>query len=213
MSMHGSPNRIVHDMLMMGRDTGEWQATDINHLVDEYARLAYHSARATDPNFNLDLRQELDPEVGELTIIPQDLGRVFLNMVSNACYATDEKRRAAGEAGKVGGSYAPALSLSTRRTEDHVEVRIWDNGNGIPPEIVEKVFNPFFTTKPAGQGTGLGLAMSADIVRAHGGTIQVNTEPGEFTEMVIELPLTQPASAVVEEAEEAVESAVGDEAE
>ena len=211
---HGDrANRIVHDMLMMGRDTGEWQATDINHLVDEYARLAYHSARATDPNFNLDLRQELDPEVGELTIIPQDLGRVFLNMVSNACYATDEKRRAAGEAGKVGGSYAPALSLSTRRTEDHVEVRIWDNGNGIPPEIVEKVFNPFFTTKPAGQGTGLGLAMSADIVRAHGGTIQVNTEPGEFTEMVIELPLTQPASAVVEEAEEAVESAVGDEAE
>ena len=211
---HGDrANRIVHDMLMMGRDTGEWQATDINHLVDEYARLAYHSARATDPDFNLDLRQELDPEVGELTIIPQDLGRVFLNMVSNACYATDEKRRAAGDAGKVGGSYAPALLLSTRRTENHVEIRIWDNGNGIPPEIVEKVFNPFFTTKPAGQGTGLGLAMSADIVRAHGGTIQVNTEPGEFTEMVIELPLVQPASAVVEEAEEAVESAVGDEAE
>ena len=211
---HGDrANRIVHDMLMMGRDTGEWQATSINNLVDEYARLAYHSARATDPNFNLDLRQELDPEVGELTIIPQDLGRVFLNMVSNACYATDEKRRAAGEAGKVGGSYAPALLLSTRRTEGHVEVRIRDNGNGIPPEIVEKVFNPFFTTKPAGQGTGLGLAMSADIVRAHGGTIQVNTEPGEFTEMVIELPLTQPASAVVEEGGEAVESAVGDEAE
>ncbi len=191
---HGDrANRIVHDMLMMGRGSAEWQSTDINSLVDEYARLAYHSARATDPNFQLDTKRSLDPEMGELEVIPQDMGRVFLNMASNACYATDEKRRAIEEAGTTAEPYAPTLSLTTKRMEHLVEVRIRDNGNGMPPEVVEKIFNPFFTTKPTGQGTGLGLALSSDIVREHGGNIRVETEPGEFTEMIVELPLKPPA--------------------
>ena len=190
-------NRIVHDMLMMGRGSSEWQPTNINSLVDEYARLAFHSARASDPDFQLDIRQDLDPDAGELEAIPQDLGRVFLNMVGNACYATDEKRRAAAETGSGAGDYSPTLLLSTKRTENHVVVRIRDNGNGMPPEVVEKIFNPFFTTKPTGQGTGLGLAISNDIVREHGGTIRVETEPGEFTEMIIELPLEPRVKAAV----------------
>ena len=192
---HGDrANRIVHDMLMMGRGSAVWQATEINMLLDEYARLAYHSARATDSDFQLDLQQDLDPEAGELEVIPQDLGRVFLNIVGNACYATEEKRRASVEAG--GERYMPTVSLKTRRHEDKLEVRIRDNGSGMPPDVVEKIFNPFFTTKPTGQGTGLGLAMSSDIVREHGGSIRVETEPGEFTEMIIDLPLVPPARSV-----------------
>ena len=183
---HGDrADRIVHDMLMMGRDSGESQVTDINRLVDEHARLAYHSARATDPNFQLDLKQDLDPTVGEMEVVPQDLGRVFLNMVGNACDATDEKRRTGGDP-----SYLPTLLLITRRTDEHVEVRVRDNGNGIPPEIADRIFNPFFTTKPTDKGTGLGLAISSDIVRQHGGTIKVESEPGEFTEMIVQIPLT-----------------------
>ncbi len=185
---HGErANRIVHDMLQMGRGSGDLQPTDINGLLDEYARLAYHSARASDSEFQLDILRELDPDMGDVDVIPQDLGRVFLNMVGNACYATDEKRKA-GEA----DGYEPTISLKTRRGEKNIEIRIRDNGNGMPPHVVEKIFNPFFTTKPAGEGTGLGLAMSSDIVREHGGHIQVETEPGEFTEMIIELPLEPP---------------------
>ena len=149
---HGErANRIVHDMLLMGRDNGGLQSTNINNLVDEHARLAYHSARATDPNFQLDLRQDFDPQMGELEVIPQELGRVFLNMVSNTCYATDEKRRLVTEA--VGDPYMPTLLLTTHRGEDHAEISIRDNGNGIPPDVIEKIFNPFFTTKPTNQGT------------------------------------------------------------
>ena len=193
---HGDrANRIVHDMLMMSRGSGEFQPADINNLLDEHARLAYHSARATDPNFQLDLRQDLDPELGELEVIPQDLGRVFLNIVSNACYATNEKQIAARQNGE---DYYPTLNLTTRRDEGRVEISIRDNGNGMPPEVVEKIFNPFFTTKPTDQGTGLGLAISNDIIRQHGGVIRVNTEPGEFTEMLVELPLTRLASTLSE---------------
>ncbi|MYF70329.1 MAG: HAMP domain-containing protein [Proteobacteria bacterium] len=185
---HGErANRIVHDMLQMGRGSGDLQPTDINGLLDEYARLAYHSARASDSEFQLDILRDLDPEMGDVDVIPQDLGRVFLNMVGNACYATDEKRKA----GEVDG-YEPTISLKTRRGEENIEIHIRDNGSGMPPHVVEKIFNPFFTTKPTGEGTGLGLAMSSDIVREHGGTIQVETEPGEFTEMIIELPLEPP---------------------
>ena len=189
---HGDrADRIVHDMLMMGRGSGELQATDINRLIDEHARLAYHSARATDPNFQLDLQQDFDPNVGELDVVPQDLGRVFLNMVSNACYATNQKRRAAIEAGDE-ASYSPKLLLSTRRDDDQIEIRVRDNGNGIPSDIIDKIFNPFFTTKPTDQGTGLGLAISNDIVRQHGGSVRVETEPGEFTEMIVQIPTTRP---------------------
>ena len=185
-------NRIVQDMLQMGRDSGDVQSTNVNNLLEEHARLAYHSARATDPNFQLDLQHDLDPDMGEIEMIPQEMGRVFLNMVSNACYATDERRRATAEGN--GGSYMPTLVLATRRGEEHVEVRIRDNGSGIPPEVVDKIFNPFFTTKPTDKGTGLGLAMSMDIVRKHGGAIRVETEPGQFTEMIVELPFQFPTT-------------------
>ena len=206
---HGErANRIVHDMLQMGRDAGDVQPTDINNLLEEHARLAYHSARATDPDFNLTLEHDLDPEMGHLQVIPQEMGRVFLNMVSNACYATDEKRKQGAEAGNSGG-YMPTLLLATRRTEDHVEVRIRDNGNGIPQDAIDKIFNPFFTTKPTNKGTGLGLAMSSDIVRKHGGTIHVESEPGQYTEMTVELPLVPPRTLFgeVDEEEEEAEAA------
>ena len=204
---HGErANRIVHDMLQMGRDAGGVQATNINNLLDEHARLAYHSARATDPNFQLDLRHDFDPGMGELEVIPQEMGRVFLNMVSNACYATDQKRRETAEGN--GDAYMPTLLLTTRRGEDHAEIGIRDNGSGIPPNVIEKIFNPFFTTKPTDQGTGLGLAMCNDIVRRHGGAIRVDSEPGQFTEMTVELPLVPPAT--VQEEEAAVVEAQGD---
>ena len=203
---HGDrANRVIHDMLLMGRDSGERQSTDINGLLDQSTRLAYHSARATDKSFNLDIRQDLDPEMQSIDVVPQDMGRVFLNLVSNACYATNQKRRtlgaAAGEQADGEGSqgvdlsaYSPTLWLSTKRLQDRVEIRVRDNGSGIPRDIVEKIFNPFFTTKPTNEGTGLGLALSNDIVREHGGTIKVETEAGSFTEMLIELPLKSAAA-------------------
>ena len=194
---HGNrADRIVHDMLMMGRGSGERQSIEINNLLDEHARLAYHSARATDADFNLTIETDFDPDAGQIEAVPQDLGRVFLNMVGNACYATDEKRRAI-EADD-GETFFPTLSLSTRCLDDRIEISIRDNGNGIPPEVVDKIFNPFFTTKPTDKGTGLGLALSNDIVREHGGNIRVVTEPGEFTEMIVELPL-MPSAMTTEE--------------
>ncbi len=194
---HGErANRIVQDMLQMGRDSGQSQSSDINNLLDEHARLAYHSARATDPNFQLDLKQELDPDMGEIEVIPQEIGRVFLNMVSNACYATDEKRRKVSESGDK--SYMPTLLLTTKRHEDHVEIGIRDNGSGMPPEVIEKIFLPFFTTKPTDKGTGLGLAMCNDIVRKHGGSIDVESAPNEFTQMTVSLPLIPPPNVALE---------------
>ena len=187
---HGArANRIVHDMLMMGRGSGEHRLTDINGLVDEYSKLAYHSARATNTEFQIDLQQDFDPDVGELDVIPQDLGRVFLNMVSNSCHATHEKRIARVEAGNGSEVYFPTVWLTTRRKEEQIEVRIRDNGSGIPDDVIDKIFNPFFTTKPTDQGTGLGLAISSDIIRQHGGAIRATSEPGEYTEMIIDLPL------------------------
>ena len=194
---HGDrANRIVNDMLMMGRDTGEQRPTDINGLLDEHARLAYHSARALDTNFQLDIQQDLDPNMGEIEVVPRDLGRVFLNMVGNACDATDEKRRKlAGEVDED-NPFMPTLWISTLKGEENVEIRIKDNGSGMPPDVIDKIFNPFFTTKPTDKGTGLGLAISNDIVRQHGGTISVDSEAGEYTEMTIVLPLITPAIEV-----------------
>ena len=193
---HGErADRIVNDMLMMGRGSAGAQATDINRLLDEHARLAYHSARGTDDQFQLDLKFDLDPEVGEIEVIPQDMGRVFLNMVSNAGYASNEKLREGPPSAT--DDFLPTLWLTTRRKEDRIVVSIRDNGNGIPPDVVDKIFNPFFTTKPTDQGTGLGLAISNDIVREHGGAIKVNTKLGEGTEMIVELPLT-PSAALQE---------------
>ena len=180
---HGErANRIVNDMLMMGRGSSEWRPTAINSLVNEHANLAYHSARATDPDFQLSIEEDFDERVGEVDAVPQDLGRVVLNMVSNACHATNERRQS-GEAG-----YAPTLKIRTVDTGDRYQIRIRDNGHGIPDEVLEKVFHPFFTTKPTDQGTGLGLALSNDIVREHGGEIRVETAVGEFTEMIVDLP-------------------------
>ena len=193
---HGErANNIVQSMLQMGRGSGERRPANINALLSEHAKLAYHSARASDSDFNIDLQEDFDPGIGEVEVIPQDLSRVFLNMVTNACYATHERRMALKEADpaavklKEGGAdYEPQLRLTTRGAEDSIEIRIRDNGSGIPAELVEKIFHPFFTTKPTDKGTGLGLALSSDIVRQHGGSIRVETEAGEFTEMIIELP-------------------------
>ena len=184
---HGErANRIVTDMLKMGRGSAGREVTDMNRLVEEHIGLAYHSARATDPNFNLTIEKDFDSDLGTLEVVTQDVGRVFLNLVSNACYATDQKRRTADDA------YEPTLRVTTRKMDDGVEVRVRDNGNGIPRDVVDKIFNPFFTTKPTDQGTGLGLALSADIVREHGGMIRVDTEPGEYTEMIVELSAAPP---------------------
>ena len=186
---HGArANRIVEDMLRMNRETGDRQPTDINVLLDEYAGLAFHSARASDTNFQLEIKQDLDPRLGIIDVIPQDLGRVFLNIVGNSCHATDERRQSLMGT-QQGADYAPTIWLTTRRKEDVAEIRFKDNGPGIPPEVVDRIFNPFFTTKPTGKGTGLGLSICSDIVREHGGDIQVTSEPGEYTEMVITLPL------------------------
>lgn len=203
---HGDrANRIVTDMLSMGRDIGEWQMSEINKLLEEHARLGYHSARASDPDFQLDIQHDFDPDVGEMRVIPRDLGRVFLNMVGNACDATDEKRRqwdAAEGRPKNEYPYSPTLRLSTVRTEAHIEIRIRDNGNGIPPDVADKIFNPFFTTKPTDRGTGLGLAISSDIVRQHGGGISVDSGQGEYTEMLITLPLELPEESHADPSED-----------
>ena len=205
---HGNrANRIVQDMLAMGRGGGgHRQFTDINYLLDEHARLAYHSARATDNEFQLDLKEDFDQAVGEIEVVAQDIGRVFLNMVTNACYATNEKRRELVESGN-GASYMPTVWLATKRDDGQIQIHIKDNGKGIPPDIVDKIFNPFFTTKPTDQGTGLGLSICNDIVRQHGGAIAVNTEPGEFTEMAITLPLEAPPDTPAPQADDDKETA------
>ena len=186
---HGArANRIVEDMLRMNRETGDRQPTDINLLLDEYAGLAFHSARASDTNFQLEIKQDFDPSLGIIEVIPQDLGRVFLNIIGNSCHATDERRQSLMGT-QQGADYAPTIWLTTRRKEDVAEIRFKDNGPGIPSEVIDRIFNPFFTTKPTGKGTGLGLSICSDIVREHGGDIQVTSEPGEYTEMVITLPL------------------------
>jgi signal transduction histidine kinase len=185
---HGErANSIVEDMLMMGRDSGEKRLANINNVVHEHMKLAYHSARALDPNFNLTIVEEYDDNVGEMEVVPQDLGRVFLNLVSNACYATDDRRQKIESSGE--GGYMPELRVTTHRKEDRVVVKVWDNGGGIPDDVIDKVFNPFFTTKPTDKGTGLGLALSSDIARQHGGLIRVEVDPGESTTMIVEIPL------------------------
>ena len=145
---HGDrADRIVRDMLRMGRSSaGERQPTDINTLLEEHVRLAFHSARANDENFQLDIQEDFDPDAGEIDVVPQDLGRVFLNMVGNACDATNERRMSSDD------NYSPILAVSTKRMEDAVEIRVRDNGTGMPQEVVDKIFNPFFTTKPTDRG-------------------------------------------------------------
>lgn len=189
---HGErANRIVRDMLQMGRGSGDKQSTDINALLEEHSRLAYHAARASNPNFQLEINEDFESNLGEIEIVSQAMARVFLNMVNNACHATNERR----EDPNTESGYVPGIWLSTRREDDQIVVRIKDNGKGIPPHVIDKIFNPFFTTKATDQGTGLGLALSNDIVREHGGSIEVDSEPGQYTEMTIRLPLTEVKTA------------------
>lgn len=199
---HGErANRIVNDMLLMGRGSRNWQPIDLNTLLVEHAMLAYHSARATDTEFQLTVEQDLDDSIGQVEAIPQDLGRTFLNIVGNACQATDEKRRRLTEEGVSFDGFMPTVWLSTRDQGEDVQIKIRDNGPGIPDDIVEKIFNPFFTTKPTNQGTGLGLAITSDIIREHGGTIEVESRPGEYTEMIVVIPKTPPQEVVQSSAE------------
>ena len=189
---HGKrADSIVKNMLLHSREgSGEHRGADINAIVEESLNLAYHGARAEKAGFNITLKRDLDPTAGMIDLYPQEITRVFLNLVSNGFYAA-AKRQEAGEAG-----FEPALSATTKNLGDRVEIRFRDNGTGIPSEVKEKIFNPFFTTKPAGEGTGLGLSMSHDIVvKQHAGKIGVETEPGRFTEFIITLPRTAAARA------------------
>jgi signal transduction histidine kinase len=182
---HGKrADSIVKNMLQHSREgSGEHRPTDINAMVDESLNLAYHGARAEKAGFSIAFQRDLDPSVGMADIYPQEITRVLLNLISNGFYATT-KRRA-----EVGDDFEPMLSAATKNLGDKVEIRIRDNGTGIPEGVKEKIFNPFFTTKPSGEGTGLGLSMSHDIiVKQHGGSIDVETEPGVFTEFKIVLP-------------------------
>jgi GAF domain-containing protein len=183
---HGKrADSIVKNMLLHSRQgSGEHRLADINAIVEEGLNLAYHGARAEKSGFNITLRKSFDPAAGEVDVFPQEITRVLLNLISNGFYAATKRKTTAGNDG-----YEPTLSASTKNLGDSVEIRIRDNGSGIPPEVKERMFNPFFTTKPAGEGTGLGLSISHDIVvKQHGGSIEVDTKPGEFTEFRIILP-------------------------
>jgi signal transduction histidine kinase len=183
---HGKrADSIVKNMLLHSRESsGEHRPVDLNALVEESVNLAYHGARAEKPGFNITLAKNLDPAVGEVELYPQEFTRVLLNLISNGFYAAIKRKADGG-----GDSFEPTLTASTRNIGDKVEIRIRDNGTGIPDEVKAKMFNPFFTTKPAGEGTGLGLSLSYDIiVKQHGGTIEVDTKPGDFTEFTIVLP-------------------------
>jgi signal transduction histidine kinase len=182
---HGKrADAIVKGMLQHSRSSsGTKEPTDINKLADEYLRLAYHGLRAKDKSFNATMKTDYDETIGNIKIIPQDMGRVILNLITNAFYATNEKKQ------QIGDGYDPTVTVSTKKVGNTVEVSVKDNGNGIPQTALDKIFQPFFTTKPTGQGTGLGLSLSYDIVKAHGGELKVATKEGEGAEFCITLPL------------------------
>ena len=185
---HGKrADAIVKNMLKHSREgSGEHRVIDINALVEESLNLAWHGARAETPGFEIKLKQSFDPSAGGADVFPQDIRRALLNVISNGFYAAT-KRRAETD----GADYEPTLTASTKNLGDRVEIRIRDNGTGIAPDVKEKMFNPFFTTKPTGEGTGLGLSISHDIiVKQHAGAIEVDTQPGEFTEIRVILPRT-----------------------
>ena len=183
---HGKrADSIVKNMLLHSRQgSGEHRPVDINAILDESLNLAYHGARAEKDGFNITLERSFDPAAGEVDLFPQEITRVLLNLISNGFYAATKRKAEAN-----GGDYEPTLAAATKNLGDSVEISIRDNGTGIPPEVKEKLFNPFFTTKPAGEGTGLGLSISHDIiVKQHGGSIEVDTQLGEFTVFRIILP-------------------------
>ena len=175
---------IVKGMLEHSRSsTGVKEPTNINALADEYLRLSYHGLRAKDKTFNATMKTDFDNSIGKINIIPQDIGRVLLNLYNNAFYAVNE------QISKNLISYEPTVSVTTKKSESHVIITVSDNGNGIPQKIVDKIFQPFFTTKPTGQGTGLGLSLSYDIIKAHGGEIKVETKEEVGTAFIIQLPI------------------------
>jgi len=180
---------IVKSMLQHSRTTnGQKVPTDLNALADEYLRLSYHGLRAKDKSFNADFRLEAEENLPLVNVVPQDIGRVLLNLINNAFYAVSEK------ASKNITGYKPEVTVSTRMDENNIVIRVVDNGNGFPEELKEKIFQPFFTTKPTGEGTGLGLSMSYDIItKGHGGELRVETRQGEGTEFIIVLPITTSA--------------------
>lgn len=198
---HGKrADAIVKGMLQHSRtSTGQKEPTDINALADEYLRLSYHGMRAKDKSFNCTMETHFDESLQKINVVPQDIGRVFLNLFNNAFYADAERSRSS--AGSDTGSYEPIIAVTTKNLGDKVEISVRDNGNGIPEKVKDKIFQPFFTTKPTGQGTGLGLSLSYDIIKAHGGEIKVNTlsagaamqagKENEGTEFIIQLPVEQ----------------------
>ena len=181
---HGKrADAIVKGMLQhSGASAGQKEMADINALCDEYLRLAYHGLRAKDKSFNAKLETNFDNSIDKINIVPQDMGRALLNLYNNAFYIVSEKQKE-----NLNG-YEPTVSVSTKKIKGKVEIRVADNGNGIPQKILDKIFQPFFTTKPTGQGTGLGLSLAYDIVKANGGEIKVQTKEGEGSEFIIQLP-------------------------
>ena len=182
---HGKrADSIIRGMLLHSRGkSGEMQPTDLNALLAEYVALGYHGMRATDSSFNIKIETEYDPSIGLVNVVPQDISRVFLNLINNACYSTAQKKK------ELKDAYFPIMRIRTQKTPESITVQIWDNGKGIPRTILEKIFNPFFTTKPAGSGTGLGLSISYDIVvQEHHGEIKADSKEGEYAEFLISLP-------------------------
>ncbi|HET6766775.1 MAG TPA: HAMP domain-containing sensor histidine kinase, partial [Chitinophagaceae bacterium] len=168
------------------------EPTDINRLADEYFRLAHHGFRAKDKSFRVTMKTDFDEGlsadeagIGNIDVIPQDMGRVILNLINNAFYAVDERKK------QLSNGYEPTVSVSTKKQKGKIEIKIKDNGNGIPKKVLDKIFQPFFTTKPTGQGTGLGLSLAYDIVKAHGGELKVQTIEGEGSEFIIQIPVSR----------------------
>jgi len=192
---HGKrADSIVKGMLQHSRkSTGQKEPTDINALCDEYLRLSYHGMKAKDKNFNTEIQTQFDETIGKINIIPQDIGRVLLNLFNNAFYAVNRSPHPpevnSGQALKGSSNYEPTVSISTKRLDGKILISVKDNGPGIPQNIVDKIFQPFFTTKPTGQGTGLGLSLGYDIIKAHAGEIKVETKEGAGSEFVIQLPV------------------------
>jgi signal transduction histidine kinase len=184
---HGKrADKIVKGMLQHSRtSSGVKEPTDINVLADEYLRLAYHGLRAKDKTFNAKMETDFDDSIGKINIIPQDIGRVILNLITNAFYVVDEKKKRQPE------GFDPVVKVTTKKIGENMMISVKDNGNGIPQKVLYKIFQPFFTTKPTGQGTGLGLSLSYDIVKAHGGELKVETKEGEGSDFIIQLPLTE----------------------
>jgi signal transduction histidine kinase len=175
---------IVKSMLQHSRSSStQKELTDINDLADEYLRLAYHGMRAKDKSFNASMKTDFDKTLDKIEVVPQEIGRVLLNLITNAFHAVNE-RKMNGENG-----YAPEVLVATKRSKDRIQISVKDNGGGIPRRILDKIFQPFFTTKPTGQGTGLGLSLSYDIVRVHNGELKVETQEGQGTEFIVELPM------------------------